>query len=81
MQAKVWGSVLSHDKARVSGTFSISLKESEETSGREVPCIIELDKREESFVLEALPLEMTELSTDEVQLLYLQKSIQMETLP
>ena len=45
-----------------------------------MPCIIELDKREEPFVLEALSLEVTELLTDEVQLLYLQKSIQMETL-
>jgi len=40
-----------------------------------------LDKRREPFVSEALPLEVTELSTDEVQLLYLQKSIQMEDLP
>ena len=50
-------------------------------SGQEVPCIIELDKRGEPFVSEALPLEVTELLTDEVQLLYLQKSIQMEDLP
>ena len=40
-----------------------------------MPYIIELDKRGEPFVLEALPLEVIELSTDEVQLLYLQKSI------
>jgi len=46
-----------------------------------VPCIIELDKRGEPFVSEALPLEVTELLTDEVQLLYLQKSIQIENLP
>jgi len=46
-----------------------------------VPCIIELDKRGEPFVSEALPLEVTELLTDEVQLLYLQKSIQTEDLP
>ena len=50
-------------------------------SGREVPYIIELDKKGEPFVLEALPLEVTELSKDEVQLLYLQKSIQTRTLP
>jgi len=46
-----------------------------------VPCIIELDKGGEPFVSEALPLEVTELSMDEVQLLYLQKSIQTENLP
>ena len=38
-------------------------------------CIIELDKEGEPFVLKALPLEVIELLTDEVQLLYLQKSI------
>jgi len=46
--------------------------------GQEVPCIIEMDKEGKPFVLEALPLEIKELSQDEVQLLYLQKSIQTE---
>jgi len=50
-------------------------------SRQEVPCIIELDKGREPFVLEALTLEVTELLTDELQLLYLQKSIQVENLP
>jgi len=40
-----------------------------------MPCIIELNKRGEPFVSEALPLEVTELLMDKVQLLYLQKSI------
>ena len=40
-----------------------------------MPCIIELDKRGKPFVSEALPLEVMELPMDEVQLLYLQKSI------
>jgi len=51
---------------------------SEETLGREVPCILEIDKEGKSFILEALPLDIKELSRDEVQLLYLQKSIQTE---
>ena len=46
-----------------------------------MPCIIELDKEGKPFVSEALSLEVTELSMDEVQLLYLQKSIQMENVP
>ena len=40
-----------------------------------------MDKEGEPFVSEALSLEVTELLTDEVQLLYLQKSIQTENLP
>jgi len=40
--------------------------------------MIEMDKEGKPFVLEALPLEIKELSQDEVQLLYLQKSIQTE---
>jgi len=35
-----------------------------------------VDKERKSFVSEALPLEIKKLSQDEVQLLYLQKSIQ-----
>ena len=46
--------------------------------GREVPCILEIDKERKPFVSEALPLDIKELSRDEVQLLYLQKSIQTE---
>ena len=45
---------------------------------QEVPCILEIDKEGKPFVLEALPLDIKELSQDEVQLLYLQKSIQTE---
>jgi len=56
----------------------LSLKESEETLGREVPCILEIDKEGKPFISEALPLDIKELSQDEVQLLYLQKSIQTE---
>jgi len=65
-------------KARDSGAFSLSLEESEETLGREIPCILEIDKEGKPFVSEALPLDIKELSRDEVQLLYLQKSIQTE---
>jgi len=65
-------------KARDSSAFSLSLKESEETLGREVPCILEIDKEGKPFISEALPLDIKELSQDEVQLLYLQKSIQIE---
>jgi len=65
-------------KARDFGAFSLSLEESEETLGREVPCILEIDKEGKPFVSEALPLDIKELSRDEVQLLYLQKSIQTE---
>jgi len=65
-------------KARDPGTFSLSLEESEETLGREVPCILEIDKEGKPFISEALPLDIKELSRDEVQLLYLQKSIQTE---
>jgi len=56
----------------------LSLEESEETLKREVPCILEIDKEGKPFVSEALPLDIQELSRDEVQLLYLQKSIQTE---
>ena len=56
----------------------MSLEESEETLGREVPCVLEIDKEGKPFVSEALPLDIKELSRDEVQLLYLQKSIQTE---
>jgi len=65
-------------KARDPGAFSLSLEESEETLGREVPCILETDKEGKPFISEALPLDIKELSRDEVQLLYLQKSIQTE---
>jgi len=58
--------------------FSLSLEESEETLRREVPCILEIDKEGKPFVSEALPLDIKELSRDEVQVLYLQKSIQAE---
>jgi len=37
-----------------------------------------MDKKGKPFILEALPLELEELSQNEVQLLYLQKSIQTE---
>jgi len=47
-----------------------------ETTRREVPCIIEMDREGKPFVLEVLPLEIEELSWNEVQLLYLQKSDQ-----
>jgi len=40
-----------------------------------------LNKEGELFVSEALPLEVIELLMDEVQLLYLQKSIQTENFP
>ena len=56
----------------------MSLEESEETLGQEVPCILEIDKEGKPFVSEALPLDIKELSQDKVQLLYLQKSIQTE---
>ena len=41
---------------------------------QEVPCIIETDREGKPFVSEVLPLEIEELSRNEVQLLYLQKS-------
>jgi len=68
-----WGT-LPRRPDRDPGTFSINLKESVKTTRREVPCIIEMDREGKSFVLEVLPLEIEELSWDEVQLLYLQKS-------
>ena len=43
---------------------------------QEVPCIIEMDQERKPFVSEILFLEIEELSQDEVQLLYLQKSDQ-----
>ena len=65
-------------KARDPGIFLLSLEESKETLRQEVPYIIEMDKEGKPFILEALPLELEELSQNEVQLLYLQKSIQTE---
>ena len=65
-------------KARDSGAFSLSLEEFEKTLGQEIPCILEIDKEGKPFVSEALPLFIKELSRDEIQLLYLQKSIQTE---
>jgi len=56
----------------------LSLEESEKTLGQEVPCILEINKEGKPFVSEALPLDIKELSQDEVQVLYLQKSIQAE---
>jgi len=56
----------------------LSLEESKETLRRKVPCILEIDKEGKPFVSEALPLDIQELSRDEIQLLYLQKSIQTE---
>ena len=41
----------------------------------EVPCIIELDKEEKPFVSEALLLDGNDITRDEMQLLYLQKSM------
>jgi len=53
-------------KARDPGAFSLSLEESEEMLRQEVPCILEIDKEGKPFVLEALPLDIKELSQDEV---------------
>jgi len=53
----------------------VSLEKSEMFHRGEVPCIIELDKEEKPFVSEALLLDGNDITRDEMQLLYLQKSM------
>jgi len=52
----------------------VSLEESEMFHRGEVPCIIELDEERKPFISEALLLNGNDITRDEMQLLYLQKS-------
>jgi len=54
----------------------VNLEESETLPRGEVPCIIDLDRNRHPFISKVLPLEQNELTTDELKLLYLNKSIE-----